>query len=195
VLLSAAMVVRHHRQIDRRLLLRGILPLMALGMPVGIAAARVVDGRSLETIFGVIVVVLAAPELVRALRRGAPEPRPALPAAVRGAMLFAAGVVHGTFATGGPLVVWVADRVGLDKGRFRATLAALWLTLGIVLIASFAAAGRLSAATASGSAILVVPVVAGVTAGEWLHARVDPRGFRRAVLSLLCVAGAVIALR
>lgn len=195
VALSATLVVRHHRQIDRGLLLRGILPLMALGMPFGMLAARFVDGRRLETIFGGIVIALAAPELARALRGHAPADRPALPAGVRGAMLLAAGVVHGTFATGGPLVVWVADRVGLDKGRFRATLAALWLILGLVLIASFAAAGRLSAATVQRSALLVVPVVAGVVAGEWLHTRVAERPFRLAVLGLLCVAGVVIALR
>jgi uncharacterized membrane protein YfcA len=181
------MVARHHREIDRRLLLRGILPLMALGMPLGLWLAHAVDGRKLEAAFGVIVIALAARELVRSLRAAAPAPRAPLPAPLRAAALFCAGVVHGTFATGGPLVVWVADRAGLDKGRFRD--AGPWAVLGPSCSHLRGGGKSLSAATARGSALLVVPVLAGLVAGEWLHARVDARPFRLGVLSLLCVAG------
>jgi uncharacterized membrane protein YfcA len=195
LVLSCAMIARHHREVDRGLLLRGILPLMALGLPVGIVLARAADAHTLETAFGVVVVALALPELVRAVRAAAETPRAPLPPAVRGLALVIAGVVHGAFATGGPLVVWVADRAALDKGRFRATLVAVWAVFGVVLTATFAAYGQLSPATATGSAVLLVPVLLGVVAGEWLHARVPAPTFRKAVLLLLCVAGAAIALR
>lgn len=205
--LSCVMVARHHREIDRRLLLGGILPMMALGMPLGLYAARHVESGHLESIFGALVVVLALPQLVRALRADAPlqtsrgdpvphaAPRPPLPAPLRLAALFCAGVVHGTFATGGPLVVWVADRAGLDKGRFRATLSALWACLAVILLGTFGAQGRLSAATGARSVALVASVAAGVVLGEALHARLDAKKFRVVVAALLAGIGVVIVAR
>lgn len=195
LVLSLSMIARHHRDIDRRLLLRGILPLMALGMPLGLWLAHAANGRKLEAAFGVIVIALAAPELVRSVRAAGAAPRAPLPAPLRAAALFCAGIVHGTFATGGPLVVWVADRAGLDKGRFRVTLSALWAVLGAVLLVTFAAQGRLSVATGTRSAALVLPVLLGVVAGEALHARLEARRFRQVVTALLAAIGTVIVAR
>lgn len=196
LVLSATIAFRHRRQIDRALLGRRILPLMALGLPAGLLLARVADERRLELLFGVVVVALAGPELVRSFRRDVDAgPRPPLRAPLRAALLVAAGVIHGAFSTGGPLVVYVTDRVGLDKGRFRATLSALWLLLGLVLLASFAARGTLSATSATRSALLLGPLLLGLATGEWLHRRVDALSFRRAVMALLVTAGATLALR
>ncbi len=42
-----------------------------------------------------------------------------------GLLLLGWGVVHGAFATGGPMAVFVSGRVLTDKGRFRSTLSTL----------------------------------------------------------------------
>ncbi|HEY4220965.1 MAG TPA: hypothetical protein VGO62_06475, partial [Myxococcota bacterium] len=74
MLLSLSIAARGFRVIDKRLLLTGIVPFMALGLPAGLALARVVDGGMLARAFGALVVTLAVLQLVRSLRSSAPAP-------------------------------------------------------------------------------------------------------------------------
>jgi len=99
------------------------------------------------------------------------------------------GFFHGLFASGGPLVVYFASREIPEKGRFRATLSTLWLTLNTVLLISYAFTGRPLAGAATRAAALAPALVAGIVVGEVLHARVDERAFRWIVQGLLFLTG------
>ena len=192
LVLSAHIVVRHRRELELRWLLRRVLPLMVAGLPVGMLLLHTSDERLLKALLGVFVVALSAAELRRA-RGGAPVGgRPLAPLARTG-LLVAAGIVHGAFATGGPLAVYVAGRSGLHKGAFRATLSALWLGLNTALLGSFALAGTLSAESARRTLLLAGPLLLGLALGERLHRRVDATLFRRLVFVLLLLAGAALA--
>lgn len=191
--LSAYIVVRHGGGIDRRLLFRRILPFMALGLPLGMALFRYGGDHRLKVAFGCFVALLAAVELVRMARPQAAER--AIPVAVAAALLVAGGVIHGAFGTGGPLAVYVAGRELPDKHRFRSTMSALWLILGGLLCASYAAGGAFHRETVRLSLACGVSLVAGVVAGEWIHRRVGRRLFASLVHSLLLIAGALLAVR
>lgn len=189
LLLSTWMVVRHRRAVDRTLLFRAILPWMGVGFGVGLALFHLGAEAWLKAAFGAFVVVLS---LVELLRRGAPPP---LSPARRHGILVAAGIIHGLFATGGPLVVWVVGRETGDKGRFRATLAAVWLCFGLGLVGSYVAAGSVDGGTLAQSATLLPALGVGLTLGEWLHPRVPAAPFRVGVYGLLLVAGGVLVAR
>lgn len=194
--LSSYMVVRYWPAVDRRLLLRRVLPAMALGMPVGLFVfTQLADGgdRYLKAGFGLFVAVLSAFELVRA-RRGEQAPAPA-GRVTEASFLCAAGVLHGAYASGGPLVVYVASRRGLDKAAFRATLSALWLVLNALLVVTYAQAGHYSPSTVQTSLLLVPSLLLGLYAGERAHPHVSPRVFRLLVLSLLLAGGILLLAR
>lgn len=189
--LSTYMTLRYHRFIDRDVLFRRILPLMGLGLVVGLALARLEKASWLKLVFAAFVVLLAAREL---LSRGAAAP-PASPTSGRkrtAALLLTAGVIHGIFACGGPLVVYYAGRTLEDKSRFRATLAALWLLLNLIVFASLVQQGTVHGSTLATSALLVAPLALGIVVGERVHARVSETRFRRGVFVLLLVAGLVL---
>jgi uncharacterized membrane protein YfcA len=118
-----------------------------------------------------------------------------LPRPLAAAVLTGAGVVHGLFGSGGPLVVYFLGREMLDKSVFRATLSTLWVLLSIVLCASFAQRGVLDADVLVRAAPLLVAVVVGGAIGDRLHARVDVEMFRMIVFSVLALAGLSLALR
>jgi uncharacterized membrane protein YfcA len=120
-----------------------------------------------------------------------PPPRPALQVLVLGA----AGVIHGLFATGGPLVVAIANRMFAAKATLRATLAVLWFTLNLVVLARLIAAGDLTTTTLGYSAAMVPVLGVALAAGEWIHHRVSERGFRWLVAGLLAAVGAVLFVR
>jgi len=196
LIVSTWIVARHRDAIDWQMLLRRILPLMLVGLPVGLVLFAVVTGRWLEGIFGLFVVVLALVELLRVLRSSrlaAATPRPlSQPAAL--VSLFGAGLLHGLYAAGGPLAVYFSSREIADKRRFRSTLSLLWLLLNAVLLITYAARGLVTTTTITLAAPQLVPLVAGIVAGERLHARIDERTFRLLVFTLLALAGAALAL-
>lgn len=203
VALSTYLAVRYRRDVELRLLLTRIVPLMGLGMPVGFLALRALGGARLTPIFGALVVVLAVVELVRLARASRSTATVDVPAAtptprgelVSGALLLLAGIVHGAFATGGPLAVYVTGKRLADKARFRATLSALWLLLNAALVITYAATGSLDGATLRTSATLAVSLGAGTIAGELLHHRVPDRAFRLAVFVVLLLAGLMLVVR
>lgn len=190
---TSFIVARHRAHVDRGLLARRVLPLTGAGLAVGFALARAVEGPALKLAFGALVAVFAARELVRIARPRA-ESAP-LSGAAAAPIMVAAGVLHGIYATGGPLLVYAIGRSGLDKRRFRSTLAAVWLSLNLALTTAFAAAGRFSGQALPRLAVLVPVAALAIAAGEWGHRRVDERRFRTIVFSLLLIAGGSIVVR
>lgn len=203
VLLSLVLVVRNARSIDRRLLAFRVLPWMGLGLPAGFYLGRTIDPRVLKLIFGCFVVLLSSMELRGAWRaRGgaAPEDEPGqehrpLPWWSAGILLTLGGVVHGAFATGGPMAVYVSGRLLPDKARFRATLSALWLVLNMALLAGYVARGAVTAGTLAQSVWMLAALPVGVLLGDWLHRRVPMAAFRVAINAMLFVIGCVLAVR
>lgn len=191
LVLSAAIVLRHRDAVDRPLLFGRIAPLMAVGLPVGVVAFRAGGEAVAKAVFAGFVVALAALELARARSPAGAAPRP-LSGPGAAALLLCGGVVHGAFATGGPMAVYVAGRHLPDKRRFRSTLSALWLLLNAALTATFVATRAFPAESARLAALFLVPLAAGLAAGEWIHGRVRADVFRTLIHALLLAAGLLL---
>lgn len=194
LVLSLVMVARTYRLVEKRVLFGRIVPFMGAGMVAGGLVARVASPGIVKVVFAAFVLVLAAREL-----RAASSPSAAAPSepgrSAQVAALTIAGILHGMFACGGPMCVWVVGRALPEKGAFRATLSALWVVLNGVLVVSYAATGKLTGPSLRDSAILLVPVVLGLVVGERVHARLSPERFRVAVFGLLAVSSLVLLVR
>jgi uncharacterized membrane protein YfcA len=188
LVVSSWLALRGRAHVDRRLLFARILPWMGLGLACGLVIFERASHEALRRAFGAFVVALAGLELSRIAR--ARENEPAIPPSATRAALLGAGVMHGMFSTGGPLLVWALGRSRLEKRAFRATLACVWLVLGSTLTASYAASGHLDRHTLRATAALVPVLGVALAAGEWAHQRLDERRFRVVVYVLLLAAGA-----
>ena len=188
ICMTGYLVIRHRRNIHGPTLVRLILPLMVVGTLAGYGLRPWLGERFTQVLLGVLVIWFAG----RELWRSAYGVHPARHGRgwTRGWMLLA-GVTHGLFASGGPLLVYALTGVELDKARFRATLVTVWLTLNSLLTLVFALDGSLVPALPR-VAILLPVVVAGVMVGEFLHGRVDELRFRRTVLGVLVFAGTAL---
>lgn len=173
------------------------------GMPLGMWAFEKLDRTALTKALGVFIVVSAAIQLWKRIvspllaRRRSASGRgagPGLPRPVYWLLLFAGGIVHGAFATGGPLVVLYAAKALPDKGSFRATLTLLWASLNTILIFQFAAAGRFTAGAWRELGFMAPFLIAGIVAGEIAHRRVDADLFSKIVFSMLFATGVVMVL-
>ncbi|MBX7190541.1 MAG: sulfite exporter TauE/SafE family protein [Sandaracinaceae bacterium] len=192
LVLSGYLVARYVKHVDRAFLGKRLLPFMVLGLPVGIYAFSSLDASLLKRAFGVFLVGVSGLELYR-MRVASPVKH--LDAWTERALLVAGGAIHGAFATGGPMAVYVSSRVIEDKNVYRATLSALWVLLNLVMLASYAWQGALGDETA-GLAVCLLPSIAiGMALGELLHARVPAKTFRAGVFVMLCLAGSLLVLR
>jgi uncharacterized protein len=105
--------------------------------------------------------------------------------------MFSAGVTHGLFASGGPLLVYALAGTTLDKARFRATLIAVWFLLNSSLTIAFMLDGRLQPALPA--VLMFAPLLPlGIWLGSRLHHQVDEALFRKLVYGLLMAAGMIL---
>jgi uncharacterized membrane protein YfcA len=187
--------LRDHDGILWKLLLGRVLPLMLTGMAIAFLFLGGIQSAWLGVAFGLMVFVLSARELQR-LRvadpaaLGVPISRPKSIAALLGA-----GVVHGIYATGGPMLVYALGREGIDKKGFRSTLSVVWIVLNVVLVTRFAIGGAYTRGMLLDVGLLLFAVPVGIAAGEWIHHRVDERRFKTAVFVLLLAAAVSLIVR
>ncbi|MBA2661667.1 MAG: sulfite exporter TauE/SafE family protein [Bradymonadaceae bacterium] len=190
ILLSLWIVALHHKDIDRDYLTRRILPSVAVGMIGGMGLYRIGSPEHLLLGFGVFVVLLSAGELYKVFRFKASSAPMAAWKSI--GMLGAGGIVHGMFGSGGPLIVYVAGRQLHDKGKFRVTLATLWLILNTVLVLHFLIAGDLTLTTLKTSMLLLPMLALGIAVGDQAHKRLAQHVFRVVVWLVLLVAAVIL---
>lgn len=179
LVLTAYLAIRHHTAVRWKLLWLEVLPLMGVGAAAGFLL--VPQTPLLKVGLAVFVLAVSMRELLVA-------GTPVLNAPARVVVMLAAGVMHGVYATGGPLLVYALGKSQLDKSTFRATLSMVWFVLNIVMTGAYVVSGRLDAEVAMEVATLVPAVVVAIVIGEWLHHRVDEVAFRKLVFVLLALS-------
>ncbi|MCP4751563.1 MAG: sulfite exporter TauE/SafE family protein [Proteobacteria bacterium] len=187
-------LLRHHQHIDKAVLFKKISPLMGVGLVIGILIFNFFQGEKLKIAFGILVVLLSVRELVKLYMRGGGDNLP-LSGLKSTGYIVSAGIVHGIYASGGPLLVYVVNKLNLPKSVFRSTLSAVWLAMNLVLTASYLATGKMSIASCKLSLLLLPSMVLGLFLGEILHRRIDERWFKVCVFLLLLGSGFSIVLR
>ncbi|MGB3050561.1 MAG: sulfite exporter TauE/SafE family protein [Polyangiales bacterium] len=186
--------IRHRDGIDWGLLLKRVVPLMGLGMGCAFLLLTQVGGPWLGLAFGVMVLVLSARDLHQLRAANAALHKPVSKAASVAALL-SAGVIHGIYASGGPMLVYAVGREGLTKKEFRSTLSMMWIILNVILVARFLLAGDYDRNVALDIILLVPTVPLGIIVGEWVRHKVDERTFKMAVLVLLIAAAISLIVR
>ncbi len=170
---------------------------VGLGMPAGMYAFRTLDSGLLKKLLAVFIIFSSSWRLYRGFRQGNDPACPAAPAKplprwLSFPLLVVGGMVHGAFASGGPLVVLYAAAALPDKGRFRATLCLLWASLNTVLIIGYFRSGMLTLEFGKGLTAMAPFLVAGIVAGERLHDRMNPLIFDRVVFGTLLATGIIM---
>lgn len=193
VISNLYILIRHGTYLDKRVLFLKILPLMGVGLIFGVFVFQFIDEHLFRKMFGVLVVVLAAREIVLLTRRSIIQtPASRLKTTL---YLLAAGVIHGMYASGGPLLVYIINKLHLPKSVFRSTLSAVWLILNCVLVISYFLCDKLDRMTLTNSAMMLPSLILGLMVGEFLHRRVSDKSFKLVIFSLLIMTGLSIVCR
>lgn len=186
--------VRYRGAIDWSLLLKWIMPVMGAGTAVGAYVAGYLDSETLRRILGGLILVLSLAELVSSIRRRDKPAKPISPPATASG-LFGAGLMHGVYAAGGPLLVYTMGRRNLDKSTFRTTITMVWVVLNIGLVAYHGVIGSYRREILETLPLLAPAMIGGVVAGELVFRRIEGPRFMQLVFGLLAVAACALLFR
>lgn len=191
VLMTGYLVWRNRRHIYWPVLLKLILPLMLLGTLAGYGLRPWLGDSLLKLLFGALVLWFASRELWRMYRNIQVVPHTLMLSRV---LTFGAGITHGLFASGGPLLVYSLGGIDLDKSRMRATLLVVWFTLNGCLSVLFLFDGTLIPSL-SRTVFYLPLLIVGVVLGEYLHHRLNEQRFRQLIYGLLVITGALLMIK
>ncbi len=186
-------IFRYHRYVNRDILLKKILPMMLIGLVVGIAVFNFVQEDSLKKAFGALVVFLSARELYFLRQKNSYITTISTSKSVF--YMVSAGIIHGIFASGGPLLVYVLNKMNLPKSVFRSTLSVVWLILNVFLTTYYLLTNKMNLGTVKISLMFIPFMLLGIFIGDYLHRRVSDRPFRIFVFVFLLLSGLSILVR
>lgn len=188
ICMTSVLAFKNRKNIDKSLLVKMILPGMLSGTLIGYLSKPYLDEVLLKQAFGCLIVWFASRELWRMYHQHNDVQRPLWKTRL---ITLGAGVTHGLFASGGPLLVYAVAGTKINKAQFRATMVFVWFTLNALLTTAFLLDGRLTPVLPQVLMYLPVLVLA-VKLGNFLHDRVKESHFRVCVYSLLCLTGGIL---
>ncbi|MGN0976274.1 MAG: sulfite exporter TauE/SafE family protein [Gemmiger sp.] len=179
-----------------------IVVVMSLGIFGGIYIRGLFVGREqiLYKILGVFVIVLALQGLWKTLR---PAPAPAekpegqskAAALLSNLILVAAGIVHGIFVSGGPLLTSYMTKRDMDKETFRATISTCWVFLNSLILVSDIQAGLWTPYLIQVQLLSIPFLLLAMWIGSKLVARMSQALFMKITYVLLFVSGASLLIK
>ena len=167
-----------------------IILFMAAGIFAGFGLKHLVVGHEkiLYVAFGCFILFIAVKGLVKTAGVKILEKKQ-LPSWESDAVLAGAGVIHGIFVSGGPLVVsYLSGRVP-DKEAFRSTISTVWIVLNGIILASDIAAGLYTAPVVREQLISIPFLLGGMVIGGALFRRMQQRTFMLLTYVLLIASG------
>lgn len=189
LLLCVYILAREFRNVDLRVFGRMAVCLL-LGLPVGIAAYSILPQTLLLGMLAFFMIAVSIRGLVHA-RTDRPHSHP-VPGWAGLLLVFLGSVLHGAFASGGPLIVLYSADALPDKSRFRATMCLVWLTLNSLLLAQMGVADELTGdvwrMTVCGLPFLIL----GTLLGDAAHRRVSAQKFTVIMYVMLLLSGAAL---
>jgi uncharacterized protein len=177
--------------VRRGLHLRVLAPFIAggaLGVPAGVLLLHRIDPHGFKLAVGLILVVwcplmLLAGNMPRVTAGGR---------AADAAAGWLGGVMGGLGGLTGPApTLWCALR-GWDRDVQRAVFQTFNLTMQVLILAVYLATGTIHGGTARLFVVVAAAMVVPTLAGAYLYRRFTAAGFRRLILVLLTVSGAVL---
>ena len=170
--------------------LRRILPLTMIGLILGFVLLINLRERILLLVLGCFVLYAGMSSLARRPGAGRLHRGWAFPTGLVG------GIFSALYGTGGPIyTIYMSRRID-DKSVFRATMARLIQTVGLVRLAMFAVSGLITQDHLLLAALLLAPFAAlGLLLGNRLHHLMSARRLMLFVSLLIIANGAALVVR
>ena len=169
--------------------LKKIVLIMAAGILGGILIKGLFEGKEqlLYKLLGLFVIFLAVQGLYHCFRTTDKPPKPASKYSTL--ILPVAGVVHGIFVSGGPLLIGYLTKKITDKTAFRATISTVWVFLNSLILFDDIRSGLWTLDLLKIQLISIPCLLAGMFLGGKLYAKMSQQLFMKITYVLLFLSG------
>lgn len=182
-------VLMYRREVEWRLLLR-VLPVVAIGVLVGVVFVSRVDDAMMARAIGVILLVLLAFQLFGQRLVSAPTDSARDPATIGYGLL--SGFTTMVANQGGPSMSLYLLRSGLARNVFIGTLAWFFLVVNVFKVPFAAGLGLISAQSLQMDLVLAPAVVIGGFLGRAAIVHVPQKLFEQIVLAVVAVSAVAL---
>ena len=174
--------------------LKKIVLVMALGILCGSFLKGFFIGTSREKVMyialGLFIIGLSVNGLIKVFKPKKEETAGAKNSALPNVLLASAGLVHGIFVSGGPLLIgYLTSRGVTDKVSFRATISTCWVFLNGLILATELIGGDWSLSLACTALIATPFMLVGMFIGGKLCAKMSQQLFLKLTYVLLLISG------
>lgn len=178
--------------------LKKIVAVMAVGIIGGILIKGLFEGKDqiLYKLLGVFIIFLSVQGWLSLQKGGKKQESGAAalaPANGDSPMLYLilalAGIAHGIFVSGGPLLISYLTKKIQDKVSFRATISTVWVFLNSMILVDDIRAGLWNAQLCKIQLISIPFLLLGMFVGGKLYARMSQRLFMMITYVLLFISG------
>lgn len=182
--------------------LKKIVLVMTVGILGGIVIKGFFEGKEqiMYLLLGVFIIYLSIQGLVTLFRKEKgsvegkeKESKTDSPASY--GLLALAGIVHGIFVSGGPLLIGYLTKRTQDKVSFRATISTVWIFLNSLILIDDIRAGFWTVDLLKIQLISVPFLFAGMFIGSRLYAKMSQRLFMMITYVLLFISGISLLLK
>lgn len=182
-LLACLMIaIRGYRDIVWREFFK-MMGFMFVGVVAGESLYLYLQADVLLRIFAVFIILVALSGLLKKREYEYPE-------FLLDGIVLLAGLVHGMFVSGGPLLIIYAVKKLPEKQNFRTTLSMIWVALNLYLVIKQTAAGLMTASTVTITAWSIPALIIGVYLGNRLAEKMSQELFLKLTWLLLLISGA-----
>ena len=196
-LLSGIYVFVGHREHVSWKEVKKIVAVMAVSILLGILIKGLFEGKEqlLYKLLGIFVILLSIQGGLSLRRKGADENAESRSAAQAAdspfsyVILVLAGIVHGIFVSGGPLLISYLTKKIKDKVSFRATISTVWIFLNTLIMLDDIRAGFWTGGLLITQLITLPFLFAGMYIGSRLYVRMSQRFFMILTYILLFISG------
>lgn len=193
-LLSGVYVFAGNRSHVDKKVLKHVVLVMGCAVLLGLFIRQLLSAspRLLYITLGVIVVLIAVHGLYTRLIKKSAAPKEAVTSDTpfMTLLLLTAGVVHGMFVCGGPLLIGYMTRKLPEKSAFRATISTIWIFLNGIILITQILSGAWSLSLVKTSCISLPFLFGGMFIGGRLYSKMSQDFFILLTYILLLIAGA-----
>ncbi len=185
--------------------LKKIVAVMAAGIIGGILIKGLFAGKEqiLYKILGVFIIFLSVQGIYTLKKGDGKDGKKAAFAAQERVkdspalylLLVLAGIVHGIFVSGGPLLIGYLTKKIPDKVSFRATISTVWIFLNGMILADDIRMGLWNAELVKTQLTAIPFLLAGMFIGAKLYARMSQKLFMMITYLLLFISGVLLLVK
>jgi uncharacterized protein len=181
ILVSIWIVCIAHQHVIWKEILKVVM-LMLIGMTAGIYLYSALPVSFLLKIYAVFIILIALKGLLEKEEIACQEWLLVI-------IVIAAGIIHGMFVSGGPLLmIYLLQKSG-DKSSFRANNAVIWIILNSYLAMVHYRSGLFAPANITLLGLTLIPLTIGMIIGNVLHHRISEKNFLTLSYVLLLLSG------